>query len=127
VRLLGQRLRLVLRQADELKLQIETCARVASAPLLRLTRINALGAGMLAAILGPVPQKAGPPLMTINPKAALPFGGPTYDGTGYVSSGFLTPHENYPARYTLTFTKPGTYSYDCLVHPGMDGTITVLP
>jgi plastocyanin len=75
----------------------------------------------------PVPQKAGPPLLTINPRAALPFGGHTYDGTGYVSSGFLTPQGNHPARYTLTFTKPGTYGYDCLVHPGMDGTITVLP
>ena len=78
-------------------------------------------------IVVPVPQEAGPPLLTINPKAALPFGGHTYDGTGYVSSGFLTPHGTQPARYTLTFTKPGTYNYDCLVHPGMDGTITVLP
>jgi plastocyanin len=75
----------------------------------------------------PVPQKAGLPLLTINPKAALPFGGHTYHGTGYVSSGFLTPQGTQPARYTLTFTKPGNYSYDCLVHPGMDGTITVLP
>ncbi len=75
----------------------------------------------------PVPQKAGPPLLTINPRAALPFGGHTYAGTGFVSSGFLTPHGHKPARYTLTFTKPGAYSYDCLVHPGMDGTITVLP
>lgn len=75
----------------------------------------------------PVPQKAGPPLLTINPKAALPFGGRTYDGAGYVSSGFMTPQGNKPATYTLAFTKPGTYEYDCLVHPGMDGTITVLP
>jgi plastocyanin len=75
----------------------------------------------------PMPQKAGPPLITINPKAALPFGGHTYDGTGFVSSGFLTPQGNSPARYTLAFSKPGTYGYDCLVHPGMDGTITVLP
>jgi plastocyanin len=75
----------------------------------------------------PVPQKAGPPLLTINSRAAFPFGGHAYAGTGYVSSGFLTPHGQDPARYTLTFTKPGTYNYDCLVHPGMDGTITVLP
>ena len=75
----------------------------------------------------PVPQKAGPPLLTINPKAALPSGGATYDGTGWVSSGFLTAERGRARRrYTLTFTKPGTYSYDCLVHPGMDGTITVL-
>jgi plastocyanin len=74
----------------------------------------------------PVPQKDGPPLLTINPKAALPFGGRTYDGTGFVSSGFLTPQGNNPATYTLTISKPGTFNYDCLVHPGMDGTITVL-
>ena len=73
-----------------------------------------------------VPQKAGPPLLTINPKAVLPAGGPAYTGTGWVSSGFLFPKGNAPAQYTLTFPKPGTYSYDCLVHPGMDGTITVL-
>jgi transposase len=53
VRLLGQRLRLALRQADDLKVQIQTCARVAYAPLMRLSGVNALSAGMLAAILGP--------------------------------------------------------------------------
>lgn len=75
----------------------------------------------------PVPQKAGPPLLTINPKAALPAGGPTYNGSGWSNSGFLQPDAHGgPAKYTLTFTKPGTYSYDCLVHAGMDGMITVL-
>ena len=39
----------------------------------------------------PVAQKAGPPLLTINPKAALPAGGTAYDGTGWVNSGFLQP------------------------------------
>ena len=75
----------------------------------------------------PVAQPAGPPLLTINPKAALPAGGNSYDGTGWVNSGFLQPGAHgVPARFTLTFTKPGTYGYDCLVHAGMDGTITVL-
>jgi plastocyanin len=74
----------------------------------------------------PVPQKNGPPLLTINPKAALPAGGHTYDGTGFASSGFLTPQGKNAPTYTLTFTKAGTYNYDCLVHPGMDGSITVL-
>ena len=31
------------------------------------------------------------------------------------------------AHPALTFTKPGVYKYYCLVHPGMAGTITVLP
>lgn len=74
----------------------------------------------------PVPRKHGPPLITLNPKVALPFGGHTYDGTGYVSSGFLEPRGGKPATYTLTFSKPGSYSYDCLIHPGMDGSITVV-
>jgi transposase len=51
--MLGQRVRLALRQADDLKLQIERCAAVAYTPLIRLTGVNALSAGMLAAILGP--------------------------------------------------------------------------
>jgi plastocyanin len=75
----------------------------------------------------PVPQKSGPPLLTINPRAALPAGGSSYDGTGWVNSGFLTPKGPGPDKYTLTFSKPGTYEYDCLVHPRMDGTITVQP
>lgn len=29
------------------------------------------------------------------------------------------------ATYTHTFTKPGTYSYMCLPHPGMQGVIIV--
>lgn len=29
--------------------------------------------------------------------------------------------------FAVTFTKPGTYYYGCLVHKGMDGQITVLP
>jgi plastocyanin len=78
-------------------------------------------------LIVPVPQKGGPPLLTINPRAALPTGVHTYAGTGWVNSGFLTPNGNAPAQYTLTFTKAGTFGYDCLIHPGMDGTITVLP
>jgi transposase len=53
IRLLGQRLHLVLSQAEALKTQIEARARVGYSPLIRLKGINALTAGMLAAILGP--------------------------------------------------------------------------
>jgi plastocyanin len=78
-------------------------------------------------VIMPIVQKSGPPMLAFNPKVALPAGGKTYDGTGWVSSGLLTPTAAGPAKYTLTFTKPGTYEYDCLLHPHMDGTITVLP
>jgi plastocyanin len=70
----------------------------------------------------PVPQKTGPPTLMVNPKTAFPSGGSTYDGTGFWNSGLL---ESGPTQ--LTFTKPGVYHYGCLIHPGMDGTITVLP
>jgi hypothetical protein len=79
----------------------------------------------------PVPQTSGPPLLTLNPRVALPSGGTTYSGTGFVNSGILPltlpPGSTAPPSFTLTFTKAGTYPYVCLVHPGMDATITVLP
>jgi plastocyanin len=28
-------------------------------------------------------------------------------------------------RYTLTFTKPGTYKFDCLLHPHLEGKVVV--
>jgi plastocyanin len=31
------------------------------------------------------------------------------------------------ATYTFTFTVPGTYTYNCLYHSWMSGTLTVLP
>jgi plastocyanin len=78
-------------------------------------------------IIVPIIQQGGQPMLAFNSKLALPAGGKTYDGTGWVSSGLMTPTATGPARYTLTFTRPGTYDYDCLLHPHMDGTITVLP
>lgn len=79
----------------------------------------------------PTPQRNGPPLFVINPKAAFPSGGATYDGTGFVNSGilpFTVPKgSTAPPSFKLTFTKAGTYRYVCLVHPGMDGSITVIP
>jgi plastocyanin len=79
----------------------------------------------------PVPRKSGPPLLEFNPKVAFPSGGSTYDGTGFVNSGVLPlnmpPNSKAPPSFKLTFTKAGTYTYYCLLHPGMDGTITVAP
>jgi plastocyanin len=70
----------------------------------------------------PVPQKNGPPTLVLNPKAMYPTGGSTYDGKGFWNSGLLLTRSA-----QLTFTRPGVYHYGCLIHPGMDGTITVLP
>lgn len=64
----------------------------------------------------------------LNPLVAFPAGESTYDGTGYHNSGMPPENPALWARYTyaLTFTKPGTYDYVCVVHgPGMGGTIVV--
>jgi len=58
------------------------------------------------------------PLKPIN----NPYGGNTYDGSIYTSSGLMIPGQS----YTLKFTKPGTYPYQCLFHgPKMAGVVVV--
>jgi plastocyanin len=58
-----------------------------------------------------------------DPTNAVPAGPSTYDGSTYVSSGFVL----LGGSYRLKFTKPGTYTYQCLIHPGMKGSIQVAP
>lgn len=61
-----------------------------------------------------------------NPELFFPVGGKTYDGTGYLNSGVAPQDPSAPAfSYSLTFTKAGTYNYECLLHPGMSGTVIV--
>jgi plastocyanin len=57
-----------------------------------------------------------------NPQMLLPVGDQTYDGTGYHNSG--TPGTG-PFSYSLTFTKPGRYTYECTIHSGMRGVVIV--
>lgn len=66
-----------------------------------------------------------PPPGPESPEAAGPAGGPIYNGTGFVSSGILTPGMS----YSLNFTKPGTYDYLCILHDdlGMVGKVEVQP
>ena len=49
----------------------------------------------------------------------------TYDGTGPISGGALLAAPDTPKAFALTFSKPGTYKYACLFHPGMEGAVTV--
>jgi len=78
----------------------------------------------------PEPQPQGPPKLLMNPKVTVPTPTKTYDGTGPVNSGILFPPGipgNPPTSFSLTFTKPGTYAYACIVHilEGMVGTVIV--
>jgi plastocyanin len=62
------------------------------------------------------------PVAPTDPTAALPEGGTSYDGTAYVSSGFIAEG----ATFTLKFPKPGTYTYYSLPQePLAVGTVVV--
>jgi plastocyanin len=65
----------------------------------------------------------GQPTVGFNPQAALPQGGRTFNRSALRSSGLpLGP----PKPYKLKFKKKGTFSYVCLVHPGMAGKVKVV-
>lgn len=67
------------------------------------------------------PNAAFPP--PTDPTAPAPAGGTVYDASTYTSSGFQLLGKS----YSLTFTKAGTYTFQCLLHHSMSGTITVQP
>jgi len=67
----------------------------------------------------------GQPNLIINPVVAAPSGGKTYAGQGYLNSGLPAP-SGPPAPFTVKFTKAGSFTFNCLVHPGMQGAIRVL-
>ena len=79
-----------------------------------------------------------PPVLVFNPLglfASEPPGSPVpvaYDGAnhgnGYLNSGLLSPR-GAPgpggSAIRITFSKPGVYHYECVIHSGMDGTVVV--
>ncbi|MGH8934418.1 MAG: cupredoxin domain-containing protein [Egibacteraceae bacterium] len=70
------------------------------------------------------PPFAGPD----DPSSLMP-GGATPGGDytrGFAHSGFIGPAPGFPTdAYALRFTTRGTYHYVCLLHPGMEGDVTV--
>jgi plastocyanin len=66
---------------------------------------------------------AGPEGVFVNPAAAFPVGGPSYDGSGQAGSGLLNKGDS----WSLTFSKAGSYTYLCAIHAGMGGTVNVVP
>jgi len=83
----------------------------------------------------PVPVPGGGPTdIMLNPVGFFSTRAPdapveTYDGTGYRNSGYLSVGKVIPPSlsYSLTFAKPGTYEYHCLIHPAMIGEVVVEP
>lgn len=61
----------------------------------------------------------------LNPAFFAPAGGDKFDGSGFTNSGMLMASKS----YSLTFTKAGSYTYECYLHSGskMTGTIVVAP
>lgn len=75
-----------------------------------------------------------PPVFAFSPKWAYPSEAPgsavTYDGTnhgdGFLNSGVLDGDSKtpFPQKFTVSFSKPGTYTFFCAIHPFMVGKIT---
>jgi plastocyanin len=63
-----------------------------------------------------------------DPRTFTPIGpksGGAYTG-GLANSGIIAPPGRpFPTEYSLRFTKAGSYTYTCILHPGMAGTVTV--
>jgi plastocyanin len=84
-------------------------------------------------VIQPRPNAAGPPNLVIPAMINLPQGGSSYTGSGIVSSGILTESGLGPGTKARTSwgvkldAAPGKYTYICLIHPFMVGTVTVTP
>jgi plastocyanin len=68
--------------------------------------------------------------MMFNPKVAFPTAplDGQYDGSTYANSGIMGPDQGQAQDFSLTFTKPGAYTYVCVVHNQEDmvGKVTVV-
>lgn len=75
----------------------------------------------------PSPPGGGGPPPPPGPPVPKPIDGGTYAGTGFHSSGVVVSFPGSPefSSYSLTFTQAGTYTYVCLIHPGMAGQVQV--
>jgi plastocyanin len=89
-------------------------------------------------IIGPVPGSApdGPPIIGFDPvqvfrsEAAgtpLTYDATTHGGAGWANTGLLdgTSKSPFASKDSITFTKAGTYTFLCLLHPEMQGKVTV--
>jgi len=63
--------------------------------------------------------------LVLDKLGAFPVAGKSYDGSKLVSSGAPLSPGN-PKPYTLKFTKKGSYTYYCTIHPGQKGSVKVV-
>lgn len=83
--------------------------------------------------IGPLAGSGTPPVIGFDPRAVYPSDAPgtAYDGSnhgnGFFNTGVLDadPRSPLPQKATVTFTKPGTYTYICVIHPEMHGKVVV--
>lgn len=77
-----------------------------------------------------------PTVFYLDPQGNHLFNGAVYNMTGqetYVNSGLIWAGGTVPGNFSkiysfiVTFKNPGTYNYQCLLHPGMEGTVIVKP
>jgi len=80
------------------------------------------GPGMPPPPSGPPPS--GPPPNGPPPPPTAIDGG-SWSGTGFHSSGIILSFPGNFYSYKLAFKKAGSYSYACLIHPDMKGTVKV--
>jgi plastocyanin len=71
---------------------------------------------------GPGAPPPGPPSGKPTP---VTVNGGGYSGSGLHSSGLVLSFPPQLTRYKLTFSKPGAYKFDCLLHPHMEGKVVV--
>jgi len=75
-----------------------------------------------------IPQSNKQPILGIGPSLApATNSGSTINPGDQFTSGLLVPIPGQLPTYTLKFSKPGVYLYACNLHPGMNGTVVVLP
>jgi plastocyanin len=86
------------------------------------------GADTVPAFVVPMPN--GPAgAMMFNPQVAFPNAPKDgmYDGSTFATSGIMGKEQGQAPDFSLTFTKPGTYPYVCVIHneEAMKGTVVV--
>jgi plastocyanin len=67
-----------------------------------------------------------PPNLSGFDVVTTPAGGTTFGGTGWFNSGLLSTAEGLPTSYALAFSATGNFTFHCLVHETMQGTLHVL-